>query len=182
MNITFFGSVYWFQVLATNMKQIASLSNCWAFIFQQMYLCYYEDTLFIFRYKREKKLDNTRKKPSLIFDVFTRIFSMTFWSQFKFVKGSCLCQRNILNLTNAQTVFANFLPSPLFLLRQHDHFLYLEVCAMKCIHCREETLKIQLKKGTTLLSASKVTANSNINSITRIVMLLTQNKKISAKA
>ena len=52
---------------------------------------------------------------------------------------------------------------------------------MKCIHCREETLKIQLKKGTTLLSASKVTANSNINSITRIVMLLTQNKKISAK-
>ena len=96
---------------------------------------------------------------------------------FKFIKGSCLCQRNILNLTNAQTVFANFLPSSFFLLRQHDHFLYLEVCAMKCIHCREETLKIQLKKGTTLLSASKVTANSNINSITRIVMLLTQNKK-----
>ena len=114
MNITFAGSVYWWQVLATNMKQIASLSNCWAFIFQQMYLCYYENTLFIFRYKREKKLDNTRKKPSLFFDAFNSHLFKDFLISIQIIKGSCLCQRNILNLTNAQTVFANFLPSPLF--------------------------------------------------------------------
>ena len=109
-------------------------------------ICYYENTLFIFRYKRDKKLDNIRKKPSLFFDAFNSHLFKDFLISIQIIIGSCLCQRNILNLTNAQTVFANFLPSPLFLLRQHDHFLYLEVCAIKCIHCREETFKNTAEK------------------------------------
>ena len=109
-------------------------------------------------------------------DLFTRIFSKLFylnsklWSQQLFMlKKHSKLDKLIDSFCKFPSFFAKatWLFSVLRSLRKQWNVYIVE----------EKTFKIQLKRNTSLLSASKVMANSNINSITRIVMLLTQWKK-----